>query len=459
VDRSLDLTENAALTRILLSDTLVWRQRLVERFTFGSGEHVRVSSSYQCELPSGLLEPFLPRYPVGDPIGTVSALVPVTSRPKQAMLGFDCFAPEGQFAPVSLRSDIAALQSGFVTEMIGSSPIADLLEDPLSEDLIEAICVFTPGLYERIWDDYGEDRERAIAAYLYQGLGISLCAATLRASLRECDSAAEILSSVLGESLDPMSSSECVLLAIPHMRTPPNTDETVGALVRRYARAIRLADDAGDKAVLQALADYGRRWELIVEVTVPVGRPWRVRVEEDRPLRWHDGSSRQVLALGDARSVHFEVDVTDPSVSLKEESYRLVDHRGQDVSRWLLEDVRDTRETLSLYTSQARREPYYATLEIAFDRPLYVRLTAIALTALIVVAAMATAVVDDDDLMEKLAVLTVPTTFAAALLLLREQSALGALLDTKRRAALGVGATALWVIALVRLVVEGLWIP
>lgn len=283
--RSLDLTENAALTRILLSDTLAWRQRLVERFTFGSGEHVRVSSSYQCEFPPGLLEPFLPRYQVGDPIETVSALVPVTSRPKQAMLGFDCFAPEGQFAPVSLRADAGALQRGYVREMIGSSSVAGLLDGPLSDDLIEAICVFTPGLYRRIWDDAAEDRRRAVTAYLEQGVGVQLCPATLSASLRECDSAAEVLCAVLGEAHDPMSSSECVLLAIPHMRNPPKTDETIGALVRRYARAIRLADDAGDPPVLQALADYGRRWELIMEVTVPIGRPWRIRVEEDRPLR------------------------------------------------------------------------------------------------------------------------------------------------------------------------------
>jgi hypothetical protein len=374
------------------------------------------------------------------------------------MLGFDCFAPDGQFAPVSRRADTAALQAGYVREIVASSPVAEFLESALSEDLIEAISLFTPGLYRRIWDDVGEDQRRAVSAYLEQGTGVELCPATLAASLRECDSTADILADVLGEAQDPMSSSECVLLAIPHMRHPPRTDETLGALVRRYARAIRLANDAGDTAVLQALADYGRRWELIVEVTVPVGRPWRIRLEEDRPLRWHNGTSRQDLALGDALSVHFEVVVTDPSVSLKGGSYRLVDHRDEDVSRWLLEDVRDTRETLSLYTSQEQREPYYATLHVAFNRPLYVRLTAYLVIGLIVVAAIATAVTDCSALLAKLAVLTVPTTFAATLLLLREQTALGALLDAKRRAVLGAVTVALWAVAMVRLLVDGLWI-
>jgi hypothetical protein len=174
----------------------------------------------------------------------------------------------------------------------------------------------------------------------------------LSASLKECESAAEVLTGVLDESPDPFSSSECVLLALPDMRHAPKTSETIAALVRRYARAIRLAEEAGDTAVLQALADYGRRWELIVEATVPLGRPWRIRVEEDRPLCWTKGKSQQVLALGDAQSVHFEVDVTDPTVALREGSYRLLDHRGDDVSQWLVEDVRDTKETLSLYTSE-----------------------------------------------------------------------------------------------------------
>jgi hypothetical protein len=163
------------------------------------------------------------------------------------------------------------------------------------------------------------------------------------------------------------------------------------------------------------------------------------------------------LALGDAQSVHFEVDVTDPNVSLKEDSYRLVDHRGGDVSQWLVEDVRDTKETLSLYTSEHTREPYYATLEVAFTRPPYVRLTATVLTILLVLAAITALVVDEDAAVEKLAVLTVPTTFAAALLLLREQTPLGARLDAGRRRALGLATIALWAIAIGRLFVEGLW--
>jgi hypothetical protein len=457
VSSTLDLTENAAFFRVLLSDTLAWRQRLVEHFTFGSAEHVRVSSSYQCEFPPELLRPFLRCHDARFPVEAVSALVPITTRPKQAMLGFDCSAPEDQFAPVSRRSDAAALQAGYVRELIATSPAAEVLDGPLSEDLIEAIGAFTPGRYKRIWDDE-KDRRRSIAKYVEQGLKVRLCDASLGASLTECDSAAEVLTRVLDERPAPMSSSECVLLALPNMRNPPTSDETIAALVRRYARAIRLADAAGDTAVLQAIADYGRRWELIVEVTVPVGRPWRIRVEEDRPLDWVEGKPRQVLALGDAQSVHFEVGVTDPTVSLKEGSYRLVDHHDQDVPRWLVEDVRDTKETLSLYTSEPRREPYYATLEFAFTRPSYVQLTAVSLTVLLFVAAALAFFVDDGALVEKLAVLTVPTTFAAALLFLREQTPLGARLDTGRRRLLGVATVGLWTVAIGRLLVDGLWI-
>jgi hypothetical protein len=457
VQRTFDVTENAAFFRILLSDTLLWRQRLVERFTFGSAEHVRVSSSYQCEFPPDLLRPFLRGREYREPIEEVRALVPVTSRPKQAMLGFDCFAPDDQFAPVSRRTDAAALQAGYIRELVATSPVVEDVDRLLSEEILEAIAAFTPGRYRRIWEEEERCRERALPAYLEQGLKMRICQATLNASLQECDSAAEVLTSVLDEPRDPMSSSECLLLAIPNMRNGPKTDETILALVRRYARAIRLASEAGDTALLQAIADYGRRWELIVEATVPIGRPWRIRVEEDRPLRWSEGRSRQLLALGDAQSVHFEIAVTDPSVSLREGSYSLVDQHGQDVSQWLIEDVRDTKETLSLYTSEPHREPYYPVLEIKFDRPVYLRLTANFIASLLVVAAIASLAVNDTSLIEKLAVLTVPTTFAAALLLLREQTALGAKLDAGRRRLLGVATVLLWLFAFGRLLLDGLW--
>ena len=326
----------------------------------------------------------------------------------------------------------------------------------MTEELVEAISVFTPGIYKRVWESRGKDREQAVATYVEEGLRIQLCKATLRASLRECDSAAEILAGLLDEPYDPMSSSECVLLALPHMRNPPKTDEEVGALVRRYARSVRLANDAGDTAVLQALADYGRRWELTAELAVPVGQPWRVRIEEDRPLNWEGGTSEQRLALGDARSVHFEVDVTDASVSLRAGRYKLSDPHGRPV-QWLLEDVRDNSETLALYTSQEGREPYYAVLQVAFTRPVYVRLTAVVVTALVLAASVVASVVDDDALVEKLAVLTLPATFAAALLLLREETALASLVDVRWRWALGLSALTLWTVAVARILFDGVW--
>lgn len=58
--RTLDLTEDAAFLRVLLSDTLAWRHRLVERFTFGSGEHVRVKAATSANFPMRCWSHFSP---------------------------------------------------------------------------------------------------------------------------------------------------------------------------------------------------------------------------------------------------------------------------------------------------------------------------------------------------------------------------------------------------------------
>jgi len=86
----LDLTRSSDFTFTLLADTWAWRQRLVETFTLGSRWHAAVRSSYQVELPSGLLDPFSGEGSVEG----VRAIFPLTTRPKRPLLGFEIDGPE-----------------------------------------------------------------------------------------------------------------------------------------------------------------------------------------------------------------------------------------------------------------------------------------------------------------------------------------------------------------------------
>jgi len=453
-----DLTENAAFFRVLLSDTLAWRERLVERFVFGSGNHVRVTSSYQCEIPPDLAKEFLPSK--AGKIDRIKALVPVTSRPKEPLLGFSLRGPDGSPGHLLRRADIAALQSGYIMEAISTSSVDDALATGISEELAEAVCAFTPGLYDRILQDQQHPCERhrratATAEYLRYGLDLDMSSEEVVPLLAQCDGAGSVLSGVLDEPPDYSSSSECVLLALPLMENPPETVEALSEAVEGYVSAVCAAERRQDLTVLQALADYGRRWELVAEVELPLGEPWTIKTAEDRPLRWSRDSSNQILAIGDAQSAHFEIAVADPSIALREGHHQLTTLHGEVLSFGDIEDIRETSESMSIYTSQEGRGVYYSALKVSFGRPGYVRVAIWMILGLISLAILLAVMVNGSSLEEKLAVITVPTTFAATLLLVREGTTLAARLDRTLRGVLAVGTLALWVVAAVRLLAEG----
>lgn len=256
-----DLTENAAFFRVLLSDTLTWRERLVERFVFGSGNHVRVTSSYQCEIPPDLARNFLPN---GRRIDRIKALVPVTSRPKEPVLAFDLRGPDGGPAHLLRRGDIAALQAGYIMEAITTSAAKDALSEGISDELLEAICVFTPGFYDRVLRDQTNpcERHRRVAAtseYLTYGFDFDVTRSDITSWIAQCDRAGAVLHEVLDEPPDNSSSSEYVLLALPLMEHPPATVEAVSTTIERYVSAVTAAKQSADLAVLQGGAARPKR--------------------------------------------------------------------------------------------------------------------------------------------------------------------------------------------------------
>lgn len=443
---SLDLSETWDVPVLLLDDTRAWRQRLVERFVFGSVEHMSVMSSYQCELRPELLQPFLGKTTPE----RVKILLPLTTRDKRPLLGFNATGHGDAPAQLLPRESIAAIQAEYLHRLVISSPGGPKTRAGLSPNLLEAVCVFTPAIYDLFVTQENEKRDRALRAYLQDGLGYPVPLTDVHRWLETSDAIGTILAQRLQEPADHRSASECILLALPKMEPRPCSTEALDSVLDAFSLAVRDADREDDDSLLMALAEYGRRWEMIVETEVPVAEPFSVKLTEERPLGLKfRGWSRHRFALGDAQSVHLEAKVQDPTTMIAD--YEVKDLSGRTVGIGPLEAARDTPETLSLYSSDPDR-PYYVEVGIRLQPASWVRWSILVVTLIVLAALVGVFTVpESEQLPGELALLVTPTTFAAALLLIREETSLAVRLQAAWRAILAFAVTTLWLAALVRL--------
>lgn len=449
----IDLSEDSAFFLDLLEESYDWHERLVSELRFGSRNHARVVSSYQVDFPPALLD----RYEGLREARTANVLLPLTSRPKRQLLNFSLSGPNGTPATLTSRVSIAALQSQYLALLAQTSAASPTLSG-IDPQLYESICLFTPGFFQKTFlEDHASDMEDAITRYLTSGLGHNIANRDVRRWLARTKSTGEILADQLSEPCDPVSSSEQVLLAIPLNNQAPNSVAEIDALIDGYCDGVEAASCAGDEQFLRTMAEYGRRYELVVEVEVPVLEPCRIKVEEDVPLElelrfpfqsWVEHS----FPLRDARSAHLEARVDDPNVEVSD--FEVEDQVGSDASGWL-EAVRHTREALVLYSSEPGR-PRFATLRLRLSvtRPLMI--AAALLSAANVIAIGAIPLIDfDGSAGDRLAVLVIPTTIAATFALVREQTALASRLQWIPRLFLTVTTAILWLEVVVSLIVLG----
>jgi hypothetical protein len=390
----------------------------------------------------------------------VNALIPLTTRPKRPFLAFGIQGANGGPAHLITRASTAALEAEYLFRLALTSPVRERLVGGIDDRLLEAICVATPDLYRSFyadssgWTDDGRTL-MALERYLHSGLGsaVDLDAPAIRRWARSAQSVGRVLSEHLGEAADATSSSEMVLLSLPRMDPRPMSAAEIDTVVNGYCDAVHAAHDADDDDFLTALAEYGRRVELIVEAEVPVLEPATIKLVEDRRLSLtasRGGWTVHRLSLGDARSFHAEARVSDPTVVIAE--YDVRDLEGEPAALGPLESARSTDETLSLYSSEAER-PYYVDVALRLVARRHLRLGAHLLVVLTLAASAAALVTaHDSDQMGRLALLVVPTTLAATFALIREQTALATRLLAVPRSLLAGSIALLWVIALVQVV-------
>lgn len=241
-----------------------------------------------------------------------------------------------------------------------------------------------------------------------------------------------------------------MLWALPRLEPRPGSLDVVDDVVRRYAAAVEAAHRLGDGALLRVLAEYGRRWEVIVEAEVPQGRPSTVTLSEDRPQHLtllsrcaHD------LALDDAPSYHVEVTATGGAVEIA--TARPVDRRGERVALTAFDGQRMSPELCALYASDPERsEP--AQLQLRLRPAAEARWPGWLFEAVAVAAAWAATRIDGrrSDVVAALALLVVPTTLAAAVLAVRAQTPLAARVQRWPRRRLLAEVAGLWVVTLAK---------
>jgi hypothetical protein len=463
VDR-IDLSETNDFFLALKQET-DWRERLVAELRFGLRNHIRSINSYQVNFPPELLEKFKTR-----DARTANVLLPLTTREKRPLLNLGVTGPGGAPATVLSRRSIAALQTQYLVALAEVGSAQNALLPYIDDRLLEAICGFSPSFFGRTFFYRADKRFMpAILSYLNSGLKFRVTEADVSRWREATVEAGRVLVGHLPEVPKPVDSSEEVfssseeaLLAIPDLSPAAASVSEIDEVVATYAAAVEAAERAKETEWLAVLAEYGCRYELIVETELPLRESSRVRVEEDLPLDLKRRRSqywvRQPFALGEAGSAHLEARIDDPNVEIPERKggqfpergLRVRDAEGGDAGGWL-EAVRVTREALAIYGSDPER-PDSVLIELRLRMARHVIATTVFLTFLNLLAlAFSFLLGSADELAGRLAVITVPTTVAAAFVLGREQTALAARLQTIPRLALALSAVALLIAVSVQL--------
>ncbi len=434
-DRATDLRDRPEVTFALLSDAS-WKTRGVEEITVGSALSMTSRRSYQCADVGAALGSLRPR------ARTATLLLPVTTLPKRPLLGFDVSVPDRQVAFLPPRAALAEIEAEFVLSLARQTGV---VATPALRTLIVAVCGFTPGS----WTLLGTKRPLTdrLAHFVTANTGWHLDRDLVATWIDAQRPARELLARALGLPPDNASSSENPALAMPFVRTALGIGpHDVLGLIEEYTAFVRRCASAPESLPFAAhavLAEYGRRWELMVECTVPLDGPFIVRVAERRPLELsRRGHATFDVTVGDAVSNHTVVRVADESVRIRTGS---VEQRAVDDLRLpdgYFDNVRETAEEVALYTaSEAREYRMFLRLRLATTQGLPTVVLVVALTllsALLMVSEWRRLSAAD------LAVLVIPTTFAASLAVTRERTTLAAHLQRARRAWLVMSIAALW---------------
>ncbi len=475
-----DLADQRELTFALLDDTKAWRERAIHEIVLRDSDHVDVSTAYQLRLPVELIRRYEPTVRPGD---RVRLLLPFTTRPKRLLLNVNFTGVKGEPCALLPRDQDSRLQTAYLAHLDSEA----LSGQPLLDNLWRGVSAYTvrgwrqhrndskPGAWRRLLPGFHDVwRHRALAAYLNADLKLGIEPAHIEQWLRRIEDARQRLVTALGEGEDPESSSENILLAIPYMSERPNTLQHIEDLIEQFCAVIPTLNGRS----LRALAEYGRRWEAILETVVPVGQACSIKLSEQRPwigvppatrsatpptlTRWERlvrlvriattwSDLDQMLALGEARTTHIEIRAADHDVVLRQP--RVTDLLDERETVPVVE-ARKTRDAIAIYAASSDERRFARIRLRAHVRRGHQILVGWLLVLMLAAGLVALQLPSDDQLVESLALLTFPLTLAGAVVLWRETTSLAERLLRPWRVFLVVGISWMWAIALAWLLVR-----
>jgi hypothetical protein len=140
-----DLSDKLELTATLLSDPHAWRHRVVEEVTITTTLHYQVWRSYQVLLPDEIIRPFLSG---ASGVERVRVLLPVATLPKRQLLAFHLLGPDGSPHCLETRKSTAHVEAYYLLRLAEQIGVSATVLKGLPEKLLEAICLFMPGIYQ-----------------------------------------------------------------------------------------------------------------------------------------------------------------------------------------------------------------------------------------------------------------------------------------------------------------------
>jgi hypothetical protein len=423
-----NLVDSREITTALLLDPLAWRVRAVE--------HLEIDGAYSClrrrSLQCAPLRPVLGDLLPPDQRNALIALN-VAPMPRGPLLDLDVEGPDGQ-AFLLPRAEIAAREADLLhalARMSGlamSEPCRQLLECALGLSELAQFSEFAAGGFP-------------VGQYLADGLSQSVPPQTQRAWIELSDEIATILAPRSDDptALDPVKNP---ILSIPDLAAAADlTFHDVTEALDDYRRLLIHAQAGANPThptsqddLLNSLADYGRHYDLMVAVKVPLDEPFIVRHSERRDLHLTRIRNRgsQELVIADAQSNHVALDVADTNVRLLDVEAR---QPGGGVTFGGFA-VRKTRQFWTFYAHDLDRD-YSAVLKFRL-RPLF-RLEAVPYVVASVLVLIAVALWHGEvRRLTDLALIVGPSGVAASVLLAREQSTLGSRLRVLSSATLAL---------------------
>ncbi|MGA5195674.1 hypothetical protein [Streptomyces exfoliatus] len=436
----------------LLKNLPKWRLRAIERIELSSERwsirtrEIHVESLVKADLP--YLQTLLRDFP-RECDQRVRIFLPVTRMSKHPLLDFHVTVDDQEVFRLS-RQEGARVQARYFKRLADDAGVAFGSQD--LPCILTAIFGSTApsvrkfNLDKYLQKEFGPEG-LPCSKQAFKGVESEIRRVTGEWVLSETGSSAE----------NPLLSLAQLVRVLRDEHKSPMSDSSMAALIHDlgyFLRKVSAIESPQRDALLRTYAEYGWYWEAFAYCSVPLDRPFMIKVTAKREIHFSEpgGGGRDSrsevwtrVAFLDANSNHVNIRVPDINVELKEKACEVRGPKNTELN--FIPDRQDrTSDLYSIYSDKSERDDLLCVktrLKLTFLIWLVYGIVFSASVLAIGVGVWG-AVAGRSFSPAVLALLLAPTTFVAALLLVRESSPLSAKLSKRPRVLLGVVLIVLW---------------